>query len=190
MQIYQYDSPVLDSYTSFKVKSIMTCLVYKPLSDSNNSYHWDWVHLQLVVEHARCYHILAPLLHSSNWKMISKLERCCTATIVKWCKSWGDKLKTSLPSSSRVFYAAYDKGVKTWHTFCYIILHTASAERVGQGSPTECCEHGPGCKRAMVGTEWVRNTNLTLYMGFISGREDCLGSERVFTNGDHCMLNE
>ena len=75
----------------------MTYLVYKPLSDRNNCYHWDWVHLQLAVEHAGCYHTLVPLLHSSNWKMISKLERCCTARIVKWCKSWGDKLKTIFP---------------------------------------------------------------------------------------------
>ena len=101
----------------------MTCLVYKPLSDRNNCYHWDWVHLQLAVEHAGCYHTLAPLLHSSNWKMISKLERCCTATIVKWFKSWGDKLKTSLPSSSQVFfYVAYDVGVKILVT-SYCILH-------------------------------------------------------------------
>ena len=101
--------------------------------------HADKLHLPLVqysVQVCRpCFHSIPSPPHildrfaAVDWKvilpaavMISKLERCCTAIIVKWCKSWGDKLKTSLPSSSLVFYVAYDVGVKILVT-SYCILH-------------------------------------------------------------------
>ena len=61
--------------------------------------------------------------------MISKLERCCIATIVKWCKSWGDKLKTSLPSSSCVFYVAYDVGVNIVVTSYCILQQQKGRDR-------------------------------------------------------------
>ena len=63
---------------------------------------------------------------------------------------------------------------------------SASAERVGQGEMHMVAAR-LGCQSAMVGTSGpilalAACMDRLCYRGFISGREGCLGSERVYDN--------
>ena len=84
-------------------------------------------------------------------------------------------------------------------TSCYIILRTAPAERVGQGEVGGVI-HRVTCTRWLLGLAvkchgwdhvgqllpWLHGqalkTLLSSCRGFISGREGCLGPERVYAN--------